>query len=1091
MADKLIIKIDGDTKGFETSIKGLGDKTSQALDSAKNIGTKAIKGIAIGAAAATTAVVGLATAAVKSYAEYEQLIGGVNKLFGDSSKTVQDYAAGAYKTAGLSANKYMETMTSFAASLIHGLGGDTAEAARIGNMAITDMSDNVNMMGSSMESVQDAYKGFAKQNYTMLDNLKLGYGGTKTEMVRLINDSGILGKKISNLNGITFDQMIKAIHKVQENLKITGTTAAEAEGTISGSANAAKAAWSNLVVGMADDNADMEVLIKNFVDSVGTLLKNLIPRVGKVFKTISGIAIEQVKKLTGVDLGELFEPMITTFKAIAEALSNGTMQMAWANFIGWMGGSAEEGNRFRIAMDYIFGDDLGGKITEFATNFKGVFDWIMENKDAIIGALSGMAIAFSALLVISKVSALLTSLTSPLGLVMIAAAALGAAWVTNFGGIRDITEKVFKFILENKEDVIGALIGIGTAVAGFKLAGVAKDLGIIAAVSPGIAVAILGISAAAAIWKTTQFGLTPEQLESYNGYFKDIGDSLGTIAGNIPAIWKNMTGTSTIEQVGVEAGNNTESVSLFATALERVILAIDSFMEKLANISDAMAGKEIHIPAVDTGDYFQSFGANNQGDLVGLTGTLLQLPTETFDEINSIFKKQTGYSLPSPDTEEYYKVISPSGNLVHWTEETFTALNDILTELDTTGFDEWSLTIIRIANGLYDEIVRHSIIPDMVRDVNAEFDGWWAGAEPGVTSVTDGIIEKFTAMAAKLKEIILSLTGGGVSTEGLESGLGGLFVEGPSAGLQPTGGGLLENLFKPVPQTVIDSYGFLSEAIKLLNIEVAALNGYFGGGEDGTVGGTILSGMTAISDFAAGAFTESLDGLGVFMVDTFIPNADKLREALYLEGGGGNTLYNALGSVQGVTEDIIAVFLLLVDIFKVSFKEGVDKVIIQAGILYSALEPIEQLGRSIADAFNGALIAIQAVASAMSDMPPIPYASGSVGRIGKDYPEHAWGGWTSMHGLTLVGERGPELISTSRMMNVWRNDDIRKQLADASADMMRSRFTGGGQQNISASSTNDNSTNVNFGTVFGDEFLEQKMEAAVRNMIRKGVFLGA
>lgn len=185
--------------------------------------------------------------AVGHYAEYEQLVGGVETLFKDSSGKLIDYAKKAYKTAGMSSNKYMDTATSFAASLIQGLGGDTAKAVELTNLAITDMSDNANKMGTDIGSIQDAYQGFAKQNYTMLDNLKLGYGGTQSEMIRLINDSGVLGEKIESLDNVTFDQMIEAIHKIQDNLGVTGTTAAEAGTTISGSWSSVQALFENIL----------------------------------------------------------------------------------------------------------------------------------------------------------------------------------------------------------------------------------------------------------------------------------------------------------------------------------------------------------------------------------------------------------------------------------------------------------------------------------------------------------------------------------------------------------------------------------------------------------------------------------------------------------------------------------------------------------------------------------------------------------------------------------------------------------------------------------------------------------------------------
>lgn len=212
-----------------------------------NLASGAIQGIIDKTIELAQKIGELTVKAVGNYADYEQLVGGVETLFKDSSDELLGYAENAYKTAGLSANNYMETATSFAASLIQGLGGDTAKAVKLTDLAITDMSDNANKMGTDIASIQAAYQGFAKQNYTMLDNLKLGYGGTQEEMVRLINDSGILENKIKDLDGITFDQIIQAIHNIQDNLDITGTTAKEAGDTISGSWSSAQALFENIL----------------------------------------------------------------------------------------------------------------------------------------------------------------------------------------------------------------------------------------------------------------------------------------------------------------------------------------------------------------------------------------------------------------------------------------------------------------------------------------------------------------------------------------------------------------------------------------------------------------------------------------------------------------------------------------------------------------------------------------------------------------------------------------------------------------------------------------------------------------------------
>ena len=218
---------------------------------------------------------------VQAYANYEQLVGGVETLFGDASDTVRENAANAFQTVGLSANKYMETVTGFSASLIASLDGDTEAAAEKADRAIRDMSDNSNKMGSDIQSLQNAYAGFAKQNYTMLDNLKLGYGGTKEEMERLLADA-------EAISGIHYDissyaDVIDAIGIIQDKMGITGTTAKEAATTISGSISSLKAAWQDLLVGIADPEQSVEKLTKQVTDAVATVERNVMPRLQEIF----------------------------------------------------------------------------------------------------------------------------------------------------------------------------------------------------------------------------------------------------------------------------------------------------------------------------------------------------------------------------------------------------------------------------------------------------------------------------------------------------------------------------------------------------------------------------------------------------------------------------------------------------------------------------------------------------------------------------------------------------------------------------------------------------------------------------------------
>ena len=310
----VVIKIKGDDSPFQ--------KVLGKICSAVNTAVKA-SAAAVGAASAGVAALG--TACINAYADYEQLAGGVETLFKDSAETIHSFADNAYKTAGLSANEYMETVTSFSASLLQSLDGDTEKAAAAADLAITDMADNANKMGTAMESIQYAYQGFAKQNYTMLDNLKLGYGGTKEEMERLLADA-------EKLSGVKYDlssyaDVVEAIHVIQTEMGITGTTAKEASTTIQGSVASMKAAWANLMVGMADDTQNFDMLLSNFIESIGTVADNLLPRIGIVIegmgKLVAGLAPEiasALPTLTNELLPNLVELGVQSISALVQGI---------------------------------------------------------------------------------------------------------------------------------------------------------------------------------------------------------------------------------------------------------------------------------------------------------------------------------------------------------------------------------------------------------------------------------------------------------------------------------------------------------------------------------------------------------------------------------------------------------------------------------------------------------------------------------------------------------------------------------------------------------------------------------------------------
>lgn len=354
--------------GLTTGILGGSGAAKSALSSIGGAAVAAGKLAVAGLGAVTGAVTAVGGAALNAYADYEQLSGGVETLFGSSASTLKGYADEAYRTAGMSANQYMTQATSFAASLVQSVGGDTAKAAEYANMAMIDMSDNVNKMGSDMQSVQDAYQGFAKQNFTMLDNLKLGYGGTKEEMQRLIADANKLRAEQGKTADLTIDSyadIVEAIHTVQEEMGITGTTAKEASTTISGSIGMAKAAWTNFLTGLGRDDVDFSQLTNQLLESIGAVAKNVAPRVAIIGKSIIQ-AFPSV--LSG--LGSVLAPIVS------EALST-----AW-----------------NIAVQALAG--LGIKLptvdsSQFMAAFQQVASFVGAAIDGIKGAVSTLASAFA------------------------------------------------------------------------------------------------------------------------------------------------------------------------------------------------------------------------------------------------------------------------------------------------------------------------------------------------------------------------------------------------------------------------------------------------------------------------------------------------------------------------------------------------------------------------------------------------------------------------------------------------------------------------------------------------------------------------
>lgn len=327
----LMARISLDSSAYETA---LGDAKSKmaSFGGVVKTGFSAIgKAAVAGSAVAAAGISALTKASVEGYAEYEQLVGGVDTLFKEASGKVQQYASEAYKNVGMSANDYMTNATAFSASLISSLGGDTEAAAEYANRAMVSMSDNANKMGTSLDSIVQTYQSLSRGNFAMLDNLKLGYGGTKAELERLIKDAATY-TDVQREMGITvdessmsFDNIINAIAVVQGHLGIAGATAAEAASTIEGSLAAAKAAWANLVTGIADENQDFDTLVNNFVDSVATAANNLLPRieiaitgVAKLNEKIVPIIVDRLPGL----LKKVVPPLMSAVKALVISIKD-------------------------------------------------------------------------------------------------------------------------------------------------------------------------------------------------------------------------------------------------------------------------------------------------------------------------------------------------------------------------------------------------------------------------------------------------------------------------------------------------------------------------------------------------------------------------------------------------------------------------------------------------------------------------------------------------------------------------------------------------------------------------------------------------
>lgn len=335
---KLFGTIGVDTSEADKGIDNVSNKAKKLGTTLQSIGSAMSKTGKVMSTAITAPAIAAVTASIKAFADLEQAIGGIETMFEGSADKVIKNSETAYKRAGVSGVQYMEQLTSFSASLLQGLGGDTEKAADLADTAMVDMSDNANKFGTNIESIQDAYQGFAKQNYTMLDNLKLGYGGTATEMARLINDSGVLGDTMEvtaeTVNDVSFATMIEAIHEIQNEMGVTGTTVLEAEETVSGAFGMMKASLMDLAAGFGQDNADMQTLMRNFADSVLVFVENIKRVLGNMWNNLPMAEWQKWVLAIVIAAGPILivlGTLVSTFGKIAAAVGGAT------NLIGGLG----------------------------------------------------------------------------------------------------------------------------------------------------------------------------------------------------------------------------------------------------------------------------------------------------------------------------------------------------------------------------------------------------------------------------------------------------------------------------------------------------------------------------------------------------------------------------------------------------------------------------------------------------------------------------------------------------------------------------------------------------------------------------------
>jgi tape measure domain-containing protein len=1075
-------------KGFTSGVDDAKSALGRFGDSIKSIGSVAAGVLTAGAITGMVhSIQQVGAAAINAVASMQQMEKAIQSLAASElvrgSKGTLSFTDALGK-AGKTANETMEYIRDLSivspfsyesvvsAFQLNASMGQTIDTAKMTTEAILNLGsglalsqDEMNRLSVALAQVGSTGK-ITAMDVRQFANSRFGLDKLNDVFAKMSVNTGVTIKTYEDFNKamergkVTTDDFYKALSEYsKENF---GGSVELMSGTISG----LKSTLGDIkYFAMAD-------IFKPLGDSAAKALKPIVGYIGD-FLGEGGF------KDIGKKIEKWFQPAIDSINKLGKSMTNGTFKMALKNLQGWLKGSAEEGQKFAVAMDYIFGKEMGGKITEIVGKLNGFYQFFAKYKDYIIDALKTIAEAFALLIIIKTVTDLVTALTSPIGLLIEAIGLLGIAWKNNFLGIQDIVKdfvadvkpklsgfvddiegwinsakkyiteiknvydeqgfsgviakikedaagiippevmqsivnlcssimkyfetvktglerivqqiknlfkapvksldqmaeevgpfeygkeptdgidmgwttiissqissmsKVFEvaeraigyfldamlnllvWANQNKESIISAMQSIASAigsigvtivekglVAGLMqlqqylgklippglveaITGIAIALGLVFAPLQTILAALAAIADIAIHWGSNPLGLNKED-------YDDIGESFSNIKTYISEIWTNLksifginTSNDPLKQIGEDADNHKNSIETLGNVLTALADALEWVVEQIKNATEFFAN--LKLPEVDTQEYDNQWGNGNIEN-----STVVSMPKSAVDETIKTLNRLNGYSIPVPDGNQFSQFfVHPSGTLAD-------PVNDLVLyvqqELDLMGADnyvsgpeELKRQIVSIFEALSDTIVGNSIVPDMVRDVNAEFEGWWDAVEPFIDAVTDGIKKKFEELAQALRDIVSSITG---TTTGVGAGLEGMQAEGPmpaQAGQtnnfqQTSAGGILGQLFVPVPDDVMTSYQNFIDKLVALKEAIISINLVLSSGAAGGTGGAaagagngLLDILKSINDFIAKDFTATLTELALMISvqGTFGSSLNSMNLMLYSEG---------------------------------------------------------------------------------------------------------------------------------------------------------------------------------------------------------------